>query len=472
MRIFIMPMRIRSWIVVVACTLILACTAPATQRAANQPLPADAPPSVASTIDFVGPNAIALAFSGGGLRASAFAHGALLALDDTATESGDLIDEISLISSVSGGSLTAAHFGLFGRAGLEHFRGEVLLHDFQHQLHQSLVNPLNLARFMRGGFNRSADLADVFDREVFHGARFDALLRNPKPSIRIHGTDLYHRISFPFIPRVFALLCSDLGSYRVADAVAASMAVPMIFTPMVLRSYPDSCREPMPIALLNAHSDPNAPRALRAAANAFVAYRDRTHDSYIRIVDGGLADNLGVATLAVSRAILGTPYAPMSARDAVTIRRLLFIVVDSSIGPSGDWLQKPEGPSGPRVAMITADAATDASARYAGDALQRMLEEWQEDVITFRCALSPDQVAGLGGPRDWHCDDVRFSVAFLSIDQLTEPYRSQLKLVPTRLDLDVRQLDATIEGSRRALQAHPRFIEYVRDRVTPASPPP
>ena len=54
---------------------------------------------------------------------------------------------------------------------------------------------------------------------------------------------------------MFSLLCSDLRSYRVADAVAASMAVPMIFTPIVLRTWPDHCREPIPLALLNARYD-------------------------------------------------------------------------------------------------------------------------------------------------------------------------------------------------------------------------
>lgn len=449
-----------------SATALVACAVPATQPAANLPLTADSPPSMASTIDFVGPNTIAMSFSGGGLRAAAFAYGALLALDDTATESHDLLDEISFVSSVSGGSLTAAHFGLFGRAGLERFRSEVLEQDFQHQLHRSLLNPLNVARFLRGGLNRSSDLADVFDRNVFHGARFDALLRNVKPSIRIHGTDLYHRIPFPFIPRVFALLCSDLRSYRVADAVAASMAVPMIFAPTVLRTYPESCREPIPTSLLNARSDPNAPRALSAVANAFGTYRDPARVRYVKIVDGGLTDNLGVASLIVSRAILGTPYAPMTEHDAVTVRRLLFIVVDSSIGPRGDWIRKPEGPSGIDMALITADAATDASARFAGDSLRRMLEEWRDAVIEFRCALSPEEVVRLDGPKDWQCDDVRFFAAFLSIDQLPEPYRSELKAVPTRLALDDRQLDTTIESARRALAAHPRFIEYVRDRVT------
>ena len=52
-------------------------------------------------------NAIALSFSGGGLRASAFAHGVLQALAETNVEGGDLLDDVFLIGSVSGGLITA-----------------------------------------------------------------------------------------------------------------------------------------------------------------------------------------------------------------------------------------------------------------------------------------------------------------------------------------------------------------------------
>ncbi len=53
---------------------------------------------------------VCLTFSGGGTRAAAFAYGVLTGLRDTPiTEGGSrrLLDEVDLISSVSGGSFTA-----------------------------------------------------------------------------------------------------------------------------------------------------------------------------------------------------------------------------------------------------------------------------------------------------------------------------------------------------------------------------
>ena len=59
-----------------------------------------------------------LTFSGGGTRAAALSYGVLEELRDTETTiSGRkqrLLDEVDVISSVSGGSFTAAYYGLFG----------------------------------------------------------------------------------------------------------------------------------------------------------------------------------------------------------------------------------------------------------------------------------------------------------------------------------------------------------------------
>jgi NTE family protein len=65
----------------------------------------------------------------------------LKALEETKTPTGDLLDEVTFISSVSGGSLTAAYYGVYGREGLAHFREDVLLRDFERDLRLSLLRP-------------------------------------------------------------------------------------------------------------------------------------------------------------------------------------------------------------------------------------------------------------------------------------------------------------------------------------------
>lgn len=71
-----------------------------------------------------------LAFSGGGTRAAAFSYGVLQELSETRVAAGGhsyrLSDEIDAITAVSGGSFTAAYFGLYGDRIFEDYE-QVLL---------------------------------------------------------------------------------------------------------------------------------------------------------------------------------------------------------------------------------------------------------------------------------------------------------------------------------------------------------
>lgn len=197
--------------------------------------------SVAPPRDIVTPNIIGLSFSGGGLRAAAFAHGVLLHLQDGA--SGDVLDDVSFISSVSGGSLTAAWYGLHGRAGLRPFEDDVLLRDYEARMRMDPWAVENILRALSGGVNDRSNLAAVLDREVFAGATFADLYRRGRPDIWINATDLFNRTPFQFIPPLFATVCSDLAQLPVAEAVHASMAVPLVFAPVVLKIHGERCTE-------------------------------------------------------------------------------------------------------------------------------------------------------------------------------------------------------------------------------------
>src|SRR5437762_1440407 len=79
-------------------------------KASNQPWTPDVPLEMGAPEDVMRENAIVLMFSGGGLRAASFAQGVLEGLRDTKTGEGDLLDDVSIISSVSGSSLTSAYY--------------------------------------------------------------------------------------------------------------------------------------------------------------------------------------------------------------------------------------------------------------------------------------------------------------------------------------------------------------------------
>src|SRR5260221_1114934 len=241
--------------------------------ASNAPLSAATPLNMGAPTDLMRENSIAVWFAGGGLCAAAFTHGVLTALESVRTAEGDLVDDVALISSVSGSALTAAYYGVYGREGLARFRNEVLLPGFESGLRLSLLSPSNLMRLLGGGLNIRENFGDQLDRNVFHGATFADIFRRPGPEIRINATDLYYRVPFPFLPVLFSMLCSDLSRYSVADAVAASMAVPVLFAPVVVRTYPESC-QPLPAEIASFRARPDASRGLNSIAKAITAYRD------------------------------------------------------------------------------------------------------------------------------------------------------------------------------------------------------
>jgi len=417
--------------------------------------------------DGVGETMVALSFSGGGLRAAAFSFGVLKGLDAMrGEERRALLDHVMFISSVSGGSLTAAYYGLHGKDALSRFREDVLLRDGEKNLRLSLFNPGNLSRLLAGGINDVHSLQSWLDSEVFHGAPFADLARRGRPEIWINASDLYHRVAFPFSAGAFDFLCSDLYSLPVSVAVAASMAVPGYFAPVVLKTYPDACVAPLPAGIRDAPRDPQSPLVLRAVASAVLDLRESQSGKYVKLLDGGLTDNFGLASILQSRLALGTPYGPLTEADAVRLRRILYVVVDASRPPAGDWDRVVAGPPAADSLRAVVDTVIDMNVRLAFDAFVDMTRAWREDLVAYRCSLSPERVAQLRGEdRPWKCDDVEIIVTRLSFDDLDPDRAHRLADVPTRLVLPEQTIDELIAAGIEVVTASPpvrRFSEQIR----------
>lgn len=412
-------------------------------------------------------NTIGLSLSGGGLRAAAFSLGVLQALTEAGPARTDVFDDVAFLSSVSGGSLTAAHVALQGRAGLDTLRGRVLMRDLERDLRLNLLWPTNLARLMAGGINDRSNLAATLDADVFGGATFADLYRRNKPDVWINATDLYNRTPFPFIPPVFAALCSDLSRLRVSEAVAASMAVPLAFAPVVLRTYPQACLTPLPSNMPALLADEGGVTAgiAASAARALQNYRDPQRMRYVKLADGGLTDNQGLTSILIARSVSGTAHGPLNEGDAVRLRRMLFLIVDAGRPPTGDWALQRDGPAGVDVGLAAADAAIDSATRLGAQAFRAMVDRWRAELVQFRCGLDEPKVRRhLSAERPWRCDDLQFFVGTISPESLPPDQGARLRNMPTRLVLSPADVDAAIAAGREAAQGNAALKAYLQAR--------
>src|SRR3954464_6261995 len=284
---------------------------------------------------------VGLAFSGGGTRAAAFAHGVLAEINQTTvrtrTGTHSLLDSVGFVSGVSGGSVTAAYYGLKKRAALADFREKFLIRNAEAGLNTS-VDPLSLVKALGGGVNDVKIFSRWLNENLFEGATFADFRKKPGPRVWINASDIYNRTPFIYGEASFIALCSNLATYPIAEAVAASAAVPIVFPPMVIKTYPKECTDQPPPWLERAHNDPNAPPMLKSFADALYNYRDGT-TKYVKLLDGGLVDNFGLSGFTISRLSARTPHEPLSPEQAVRLRRSIVILVDAGAARSGDCVK-------------------------------------------------------------------------------------------------------------------------------------
>lgn len=406
-------------------------------------VPEQEQPAVSYADEFL----ITLAFSGGGTRAAAYSFGVLRGLDriqlPTAQGPVSLLERVDFLSGVSGGSITAAYFGLKKRAMLNDFRERFLLKNVEADALSTSVSVGNLVRGLSGGVNDATHLPRWLSQNLFDGATFAAFRAQQRPRVWINASDIYNRTPFVFGRTAFSAMCSDLNSYPIADAVAASAAVPIAFAPIVIESYAGKCGAQLPDWAARARTNPNAPPLLKAYANALASYQNG-NVRYVKLLDGGLVDNFGLSGITISRLSANAPYEPLTPHQAVKLRRALFLVVDAGRGVSGDWVRTLEGPRGADLVSAAADTAIDASVRASYTAFEQTMEEWRQQLVRWRCGLSAAQRKQYGAPERWNCRDVRFFIGRLGFDQLGGAREEYLNRVKTSLQLPPDQVDELI----------------------------
>ncbi len=229
---------------------------------------------------------IGLALSGGGFRATAFGLGCLRALQDR-----DLLQHVSVVSGISGGSLLTAMWA-YGPAEFAEFDDSVvqlLRCGLQAELARRAFAPTAMVKSassalratvpgQRRGYSRTDALVAALASRAF-GSRDVADVTHPDRSVIFSATDMTTGNAVRFGSRVSS--CSAYGKIldpvTVAEAVAASAAFPILL-PAMTREYEFENRD-----------------------------GHRTHETVV-MTDGGVYDNLGLSPLLPNRSTAHTSH--------------------------------------------------------------------------------------------------------------------------------------------------------------------
>ncbi len=330
-----------------------------------------------------------LSFSGGGTRAAAFSYGVLEELRRTEVivngEQRRLIDEVDVITGVSGGSFTALAYALYGDRLFSEYEERFLKRDVQGTLVSRSLNPFNWHKFIGGSAGRSELAAEYYDEILFEGATFGDLLERDGPAAIATGTDLSTGSRLAFFQNDFDLLCSDLNKVRLSRAAATSSAVPVVLSPVTFNNYGGTCGFQYP-AWVHAVAIPQT--RVRPAGRAYQRYlemesfQNSKDRPYIHVVDGGVSDNLGVRGVLEALEELAISSEFQGEVGFGRIRRIVLMVVDSHSSPSTDWDRRESPPGFVTQLLQSSSVPID---RYSFETVETMKDraeivKWRRDL--------------------------------------------------------------------------------------------
>jgi len=417
--------------------------------------------------------AILMTFSGGGSRAAALAEAVLREMSQTRYAGGDgshvLTEDIELISSVSGGSVTAAWFGLHRGPGhwdgdLDGLRADFLTKDNMATLELDAVNPITWLGLVTGRITRIEAEEALFDAQLYHRATLASLNQPGRPDIVLNTTDMAGGETFAMVPRRFDDVCSNYDQLPVATAVAASAAFPILLTPVSFKDYSGNCQgrvrpaEWIKIDL----SNPYTPYLNLAEYKDARYSNDLRHGpdpyrriEYLHFLDGGLADNLGTRSL---RSALIAPYDDAQLLRAINdgkVGRLVVIVVNARSDPPNKLYQQPQQPGLVDQINSVTSVPIDANTANSETALSALLGELAQ------AAAGAQKQAKFGGMQIYG-----ITVDYDQIPADTPAHialRDAAKDVPTSWSLTGPQLQATEDAGRFLLRRHPCWQALLAD---------
>lgn len=408
---------------------------------------------------------VLLAFSGGGTRAAAFSFGLMEELRQVEYAAQDgakrrLLDDVEIISSVSGGSFTSAYYALFPERFFSDFPDRFLYRDIQKGLVLRLFNPYNWFRLASADFSR-IDMADEYYNDtVFEGKTFADLLRNPRgsvPFLVLNATDIGIAHRFEFTQDQFDLLCSDLAGVSVSRAVAASSNFPVAFAPLTLDVYKEPCGALPQWIGLGLNPEKNPKRRV-AEASAAQSYRDPDR-RYAHLLDGGLSDNLGLRGPFHAVTTIDSPWSILNYANLDKLGRLMVIAANAKTTKQRSWDAESRPPGIGAVLDVVMNGPMDD---VSFDSIEMTGGHFKHMKQLARTVDSCNKLLANNCPNAPQVNNpitTDFTFAELTFDDIPDPrLRRCLQELPTSFSLPARTVDLLRAAAGYLLMKSDEFV--------------
>ena len=416
-------------------------------------------------------NLIILAFSGGGTRAAAFSYGALEFLRRTEVvgpkgNRGRLLDQVDIITGVSGGSFTALAYGLYGDKLFAEYEQRFLKRNVQGEIIARTFNPVNWGKLSSTAWGRSELAAQLYDEILFNGATFGDLDRGTGPLILVSATDISTGSRFVFSQRTFDLICSDLNAVSLSRAAAASSAVPVVLSSVTINNYGGTCRYATPVwakpFLESAQPPRPAARALRSL-KAEQAFADSAHRPYLHLVDGGVSDNVAMRSVLDALEILESLHEAGLTTPLDRAKRIIVFVVNSVSSPPTNWDESEDPPGTLDILLKAAGTPIDAFSYESVELLRDTAAQWRtlrliRNSPAYAANKDPAVAAALRVP---DAEIYAIDVSFPALKDKAE--FDYLNRLPTTFSLPAEAVDRLRAAAGTIIMASTEFQRLLKD---------
>jgi NTE family protein len=339
------------------------------------------------------------------------------------------------------------------------------------------VDPITWFRLAITGSARVDVVEQLFDRQLYKNKTFAELNQPGKPFLILNATDMASGEIFAFTPKRFDDICSDLDKQPISAAVGASSAVPVAVSPVAMRNYSvGHCQgRPTPQWIKTRLEGRFAPyvnldefKLARYANDLRLGNHSGRRIDYLYLLDGGLADNLGIHGLLQT---ISSPYAaPITAKtssglnqdntileviNAGLIKNLAVIVINARANPPNDIYQTPSRPGIVRMIESVISIPINSATSSVNAQMQLLLGELE--------------AAATGGAGNPGFTGLNIYAVQIDLDQLRirDPKQRELRNkaneIPTLWTITKENREVIEQAGTILLHQHPCFQRLLLD---------